>query len=91
MSNLTTEEVGIKTLIISIIAEAFDQRIKTLDDFYHLTWEIEQDRLKELTEEGLALAFTPRISEIEQDRLKELTEEQVKLKNSCLALLTKIK
>ena len=67
MSNLTSEEVGIKTLIISLIEEMFDQRIKTLDDFYHLTWEIEQDRLE------------------------ELTEEQVKLKNSCLALLTKIK
>lgn len=67
MSNLTTEEIGIKTLINSIIEEAFDQRIETLRDFYHLTWEIEQDRLE------------------------ELREEQVKLKNSCLALLTKIK
>lgn len=51
MSNLTTEEVGIKALIISIIAEMFYQRIKTLEDFYYLTWEIEQDRLKELTKE----------------------------------------
>ena len=67
MSNLTSEEVGIKTLIISLIEEMFDQRIKTLDDFYHLTWKIERDELE------------------------ELTEEQVKLKNSCLALLTKIK
>lgn len=67
MSNLTSEEVGIKTLINSILEEAFDQRIKTLEDFYHLTWEIEQDRLK------------------------ELTKEQNELKNSCLALLTKIK
>ena len=67
MSNLTSEEIGIKTLIVSLIAESFDQRIKTLEDFYYLTWEIEQDRLE------------------------ELTKELVKLKNSCLALLTKIK
>jgi hypothetical protein len=67
MSNLTSEEVGIKTLINSILEEAFDQRIKTLEDFYHLT------------------------GKIKRDELGELTEEQVKLKNSCLALLTKIK
>ena len=66
MNNLTTEEVGIKTLIKGLIEEAFDQRTKTLEDFYYLTWEIEQDRLE------------------------ELRKEQVKLKDRCFALLTKI-
>lgn len=55
MSNLTSEEIGIKTLIVSLIAESFDQRIKTLEDFYYLTWEIEQDRLEELTKELVKL------------------------------------